>query len=277
MDNAENPRVFQDDLLKIARTTLSSKLITSDRNYFADLCVDAVRRLKGSSNLDYIQIIKVPGGTITNSYLDDGFILKKQITIGCKRRVENAEILVANTAMDYDKIKIYGTKVKVNSMEKVAEIEAAEKEKMKQKVDKILAYKPTVFVNRQLIYNYPEQLLADAGITVIEHADFEGMERIAAATGAEIVSTFDAPQRREQVLGRCNLIEEIMIGEDKVFWAAMLVYKIQRLPEERSLHNRAPGSELPHSGRGGAVDPRRLVRAGHDGEEQVGGLGRRQQ
>lgn len=197
MDNAENHRVFQDDLLKIARTTLSSKLITSDRNYFADLCVDAVLRLKGSSNLDYIQIIKVPGGTITNSYLDDGFILKKQITIGCKRRVENAEILVANTAMDYDKIKIYGTKVKVNSMEKVAEIEAAEKEKMKQKVDKIMAYKPTVFVNRQLIYNYPEQLLADAGITVIEHADFEGMERIAAATGAEIVSTFDAPQRRE--------------------------------------------------------------------------------
>ena len=34
---------------------------------------------------------------------------------------------MANTAMDYDKIKIYGTKVKVNSMEKVAEIEAAEK------------------------------------------------------------------------------------------------------------------------------------------------------
>lgn len=42
--------------------------------------------------------------------------------------------------MDYDKIKIYGTKVKVNSMDKVAEIEAAEKEKMKHKVDKILKY-----------------------------------------------------------------------------------------------------------------------------------------
>lgn len=63
--------------------------------------------------------------------MDDGFILKKNITVGCKRRVENAKILVCNTSMDYDKIKIYGTKVKVNSMEKVAEIEAAEKEKMK--------------------------------------------------------------------------------------------------------------------------------------------------
>lgn len=56
--------------------------------------------------------------------------------------------MVANTPMDYDKIKIYGTKVKVDSMDKVAEIEVAEKEKMKEKVNKILEYKPTVFINR---------------------------------------------------------------------------------------------------------------------------------
>ena len=99
--------------------------------------------------------------------------------------------------MDYDKIKIHSTKIQTDSMEKVAELEAAEKEKMKNKVDKILAYKPTVFINRQLIYDYPEQLLADKGICVIEHADFDGIERIAAATGAEIVSTFDAPERSE--------------------------------------------------------------------------------
>lgn len=51
---------------------------------------------------------------------------------------------------------------------------------------------------------------------VIEHADFEGIERIAAATAGEILSTFDAPERSSQVLGQCARIEEIMIGEDKV-------------------------------------------------------------
>jgi len=51
---------------------------------------------------------------------------------------------------------------------------------------------------------------------VIEHADFEGVERLAAATGAEILSTFDAPERKDEVLGECKLIEEVMIGEDKV-------------------------------------------------------------
>lgn len=69
--------------------------------------------------------------------------------------------MVANTPMDYDKIKIYGAKVKADSSAKVAEIEAAEREKMRRKVEKILAHKPDVFINRQLIYNYPESLLVE--------------------------------------------------------------------------------------------------------------------
>ena len=37
--------------------------------------------------------------------------------------------------------------------------------------------------HRQLIYNYPEQLFADKGVMAIEHADFEGVERLALVTG----------------------------------------------------------------------------------------------
>jgi len=58
--------------------------------------------------------------------------------------------------------------------------------------------------------------MADKGIMVIEHADFDGIERLAAATGAEILSTFDNPERKGDIMGFCETIEEIMIGEDKV-------------------------------------------------------------
>jgi len=54
--------------------------------------------------------------------------------------------------------------------------------------------------------------MADAGVTVIEHADFDGMERLSAVLGAEIMSTFDDPEA--DVLGSCAQVEEIMIGED---------------------------------------------------------------
>jgi len=120
------------------------------------LAVDAVLRLQGSGNLDYIKIIKKPGGTLGDSYLADGLVLQKKIATGCEKTKTNPRVMIANTQMDSDKVKIMGSKVKVDSVMKVAEIEEAEKMKMKKKVDRILAYKPDVFINRQLIYNYPE-------------------------------------------------------------------------------------------------------------------------
>jgi T-complex protein 1 subunit beta len=64
-----------------------------------------------------------------------------------------------------------------------------------------------VFINRQLIYNYPEQLFADKKVMAIEHADFEGIERLALVLGGEIVSTFDHPDKIK--LGSCKLIEQV--------------------------------------------------------------------
>jgi len=139
--------------------------------------------------------------------------------------------------MDYDKIKIYGSKVKVNSLEKMSEIENAEKLKMKNKVDKILAHKIDIFINRQLIYNYPEQLMAEKGVMVIEHADFEGVERLSGVLGADILSTFDNPEKN--VLGECELVEEIMIGEDK-----MISFK--GCKKRRSLYNCFKRSKQPY-------------------------------
>ena len=43
---------------------------------------------------------------------------------------------------------------------------------------------PLSILYRQLIYNYPEQLFADAGVMAIEHVDFDGIERLALITGA---------------------------------------------------------------------------------------------
>lgn len=212
IDHSGDDEAFREDLMSIARTTLSSKVLSQDKEHFSKLAVDAVLRLKGSTNLNNIQIIKKAGGRLVDSYLDEGFVLDKSIGINQPKVLENAKILVANTAMDTDKIKIFGARVKVESTGKLAEIEKAEREKMREKVERIKAHGINCFVNRQLIYNWPEQLFADAGIMSIEHADFDGIERLALVTGGEITSTFDHPEHVK--LGHCAKIEEVMIGED---------------------------------------------------------------
>lgn len=214
LDHISDEDAFRRDLLAIARTTLSSKVLSQERDHFAKLAVDGVLRLKGSTDLSHIQVIKKAGGKLSDSYLDEGFILDKRIGVNQPKRLENAKILVANTPMDTDKVKIYGARVKADSTGKLAELERAERERMKAKIERIKGHGINCFVNRQLIYNWPEQLFSDAGIVSIEHADFDGIERLALVTGGEITSTFDHPESVQ--LGRCDLIEEIIIGEDTV-------------------------------------------------------------
>merc|ERR1712165_134013 len=212
LDHGGDPEKFREDLMNIARTTLSSKILSAHKDFFSKMAVDAVLRLKKSSNLDAIQIIKVQGGTLEESFLDEGFLLNKKPGVRQPKKIENAKILIANTPMDTDKIKVFGSRVKVDSVSKVADLELAEKEKMKDKVDLICKHDINVFINRQLIYNYPEQLFADKGVMAIEHADFDGIERLALVTGGEIVSTFGKPELVK--LGKCDLIEQVDIGEE---------------------------------------------------------------
>lgn len=96
----DNDDEFRNNLMNVAQTTLSSKLLTHEKEKFAELAVSAILRLRGQPNLDYIkvitardryiffllnvsvrvlQIIKKPGGTMRDSFLESGFILEKSI------------------------------------------------------------------------------------------------------------------------------------------------------------------------------------------------------
>ena len=61
VDMSLDPEQFQKDLLNIARTTLSSKILAQHKDHFSQLCVQAVLRLKGSGDLQAIQVIKIQG------------------------------------------------------------------------------------------------------------------------------------------------------------------------------------------------------------------------
>ena len=77
-----------------------------------------------------------------------------------------------------------------------------------------------------MIYNYPEQLFADAGVMAVEHADFDGIERLALVTGGEIVSTFGHPEMVK--LGRCDLIEEVSLKIIFILFTRVCFYFIEK-------------------------------------------------
>jgi T-complex protein 1 subunit beta len=64
---------------------------------------------------------------ILGSLANVGFILDKKIGVNQPKRLEKAKILIANTPMDTDKVKVFGARVRVDATGKLAELERAEK------------------------------------------------------------------------------------------------------------------------------------------------------
>lgn len=91
--------------MKIAKTSLGSKILSQHSEHFANLAVEAVLRLGQQSSLDSIQVIKKLGGSMEDSYLEEGFLLEKKPGMYQPQRIEDAKILIANTPMDTDKVK----------------------------------------------------------------------------------------------------------------------------------------------------------------------------
>jgi T-complex protein 1 subunit beta len=71
------------------------------------------------SSLLLVQLASCSPDCLQDSFLDEGFILDKKIGVGQPKRITDAKVLIANTPMDTDKIKIYGARVRVDSMAKV--------------------------------------------------------------------------------------------------------------------------------------------------------------
>ena len=79
-----------------------------------------MKSVRGKGELEALQFLKKVGAQLPESYLDAGFILDKKVGLNQPKRVEKAKILIANTAMDTDKIKVFGSRVRVDSVSKVS-------------------------------------------------------------------------------------------------------------------------------------------------------------
>ncbi|EOB12444.1 T-complex protein 1 subunit beta [Nosema bombycis CQ1] len=206
------------DLSFLIKTCLCSKVLRYELALFSEICIKAMENLK---DLKMIQIIKCPG-RLEDSYLDSGFILDKDIEI---KEMDNPKVLIANTSLDQDKIKVFGAKISVNTVEDLAQMEQIEHEKMKAKIENICSRTFDCFINRQLIYDYPMQLLKLKNVQPIEHADFDGVERLSTVLGGKIISTFDEIEEDKQddsvdtddlVLGNCDKIYNVYIGNKRM-------------------------------------------------------------
>ena len=87
----------RDSLLNIAKTSMSSKIISGESSHMADLIVDAALSVEdeGTVDIDNIVIIKKQGESLSDTQLIKGLILdKERVHSDMPKLVKNAKILL---------------------------------------------------------------------------------------------------------------------------------------------------------------------------------------
>lgn len=94
----------RDLLLKCAMTSLNSKIISRQKEFFGNMVVDAVMTLSDDLNKADIGIKKITGGSVTDSFLVQGVCFKKTFSYaGFEQQPKcftNAKVLILNLELE---------------------------------------------------------------------------------------------------------------------------------------------------------------------------------
>ena len=208
----------KDELLKkCAMTTLSSKLVGGEKEFFADMCVRAVRSLD-QDLLDpkMIGVKKVMGGSMTDSFLVDGVAFKKTFAYAgfeqMTKTFKNPKILALNMELELKSEKD-NAEVRLSDPAKYQEIVDAEWNIIYEKLDKCVASGANIILSKLAIGDLATQYFADRGLFCAGRVEAQDLQRVTRATGAPVQTTVN--NITDAQLGECELFEEIQVGNER--------------------------------------------------------------
>ncbi|WP_337863044.1 thermosome subunit beta [Nitrososphaera sp.] len=207
-------------LNKVARTSMASKIVSSNAQELSDIVVDAVLAVadKAGDNryrvdVDNIKVEKKAGGSIQDTKLVHGIILDKEVVHGgMPKRVENARIALINAPLEIEKTE-FDAKINISSPDQMQKFIDEENRMLKSMVDKITSSGANVVLCQKGIDDIAQHYLAKAGVLAVRRVKESDMYKLSKATGARMVTNLD--ELSEGDLGFAKLVEERKVETDK--------------------------------------------------------------
>ncbi len=207
------------DLLKIATTSMLTKLVNEDAPHLATVVVDAIlltseKTDKGyKADIDNVKVEKKPGGSITDSQLIRGMILDKEVVhSGMPRRIQEAKIALVNSALEIEKTE-FSSEIRINDPEQMQKFMDEEGNILRGMVEKVSDAGANVLICQKGIDDLAQHFLAKAGVLAVRRVKESDMGKLAKATGARMVTNLDDLTSKD--LGYAKLVEERKLEEDK--------------------------------------------------------------
>jgi T-complex protein 1 subunit eta len=180
-------------LRKCAETSMNSKLIASEKEFFSELVVDAVSCLDESIlDLAMIGIKKVTGAGLRDSILCKGVAFKKTFSYAGfeqqPKSFKNPKILLLNIELEL-KTERENAEIRLDDPAKYQSIVDAEWSIIFEKLDNCHKSGAHIVLSRLAIGDLATQYFADRGVFCAGRVTEEDIHRVAKATGARIQTT----------------------------------------------------------------------------------------
>ncbi|MFH0748479.1 MAG: thermosome subunit beta [Candidatus Bathyarchaeota archaeon] len=206
-------------LKKVAMTTMSTKLISENKEGLADLAIKAMMMVTTKTkegmkvDVDDVKVEKKAGESLNATELIEGIILDKEVVnAGMPKCIQNAKIALLNSPLEVEKTE-FTAKINIEKPEEMKAFLDEEEHVLKGMAEKIVASGANVLICQKGIDDLAQHYLAKQGVLAVRRVSESNMEKLAKATSGKVVSNLDSLSAQD--LGHAKNVEERKVGDDK--------------------------------------------------------------
>ena len=209
----------RESLLKIAKTSMQSKLVSEDSGFLSELIVDAILKIAQKSknnysvDLDNLKVEKKSGGSIEDTSLIKGVVLDKEVVhSGMPTKIQKAKIALVNCPLEVEKTEM-SSEIRINDPSQMQMFLEEENRMLKTMVDKLHHVNANVLICQKGIDDIAQHYLAKKGILSVRRVKESDMSKLSKATGGRITANLDDISEKD--LGTANLVQQKKVESDK--------------------------------------------------------------